>query len=204
MELRVSGTTENSLRRIAPNPLFSIRCRLQPLHAPSAHAEFTLVPRVILGFLLSQRFPRPFLKSKGHPVVGRSSGQFHYYVPPPARTPTIPPKWKTNALVRPFADPAKALSERTVSPNYFLPVRSLISPSYFVDGMKGKDAFQTGDRYLCDVFLVPGKKYFIGYWYRKWISCVLLLDQLGFVLYHICYNLVWFPDPLELMLLAKF
>lgn len=59
------------------NPSFFLCRSSTPLTSEDAGEEFTLVRRVISRLLLSRSHPRAALESKGHPVVGFSSGQFH-------------------------------------------------------------------------------------------------------------------------------
>lgn len=79
-----------------------------PFHDPSASRIYPRsAPSYLRApFIQPASLVRPWNQrdTLPHPrVVGRSSGQFHYYVPqqpPPARTPSIlplPSKWKTNA-----------------------------------------------------------------------------------------------------------
>lgn len=79
-----------------------------PFHDPSASRIYPhSAPSYLRApFIQPASLVRPWNQrdTLPHPrVVGRSSGQFHYYVPqqpPPARTPSIlplPSKWKTNA-----------------------------------------------------------------------------------------------------------
>ena len=115
-------------------PLFSIRrpptaVRLRGIYPRSpSYLRVPFHPGVSLAFAP---------EIKGTPVVvGRPSGQFHYYVLPLARTPSHTPEMENE---RPRARLSSVcvcvcvcVSEWTVSLNYFLPVRPLISPFYFI------------------------------------------------------------------------
>lgn len=135
----MNGATENSLlSSLSPFlSLFSIRRRSASPPPLARPAEFTLVPRVILGFLLSPTLPSfgrgnqrdtPLLVARPANFITTSpaAGQDTYHSNPPrmenerARAPLSPSRQSTRN------------SERTVSLNYFLLVRFLIPfPSRF-------------------------------------------------------------------------